>query len=67
EIVHVEPAPGASLVGRIVAVEIARANRHSLLGTLTGGAISPAVAAPPPDPPAAAARPARRALPVLLP
>jgi tRNA-2-methylthio-N6-dimethylallyladenosine synthase len=35
EIVHVE-APGAgSLVGRIVEVEIARANRHSLGGRLT--------------------------------
>src|SRR6185437_14864461 len=48
EIVHIE-APGAGrLVGQLVEVEITRANRHSLAGSLTEPLPPPA---PPPAPP----------------
>jgi tRNA-2-methylthio-N6-dimethylallyladenosine synthase len=53
EIVHIEAADAASLVGEIVEVRVARANKHSLVGVLTE---------------AVAARPSagRRALPVVV-
>jgi tRNA-2-methylthio-N6-dimethylallyladenosine synthase len=53
EIVHVDVAgAAASLVGEVVEVEIARANRHSLVGVLTGAT-------------KVAPRTSRRALPVV--
>jgi tRNA-2-methylthio-N6-dimethylallyladenosine synthase len=39
EIVHVEAPPGRELVGAVVEVEIARANRHSLFGVPTAAAL----------------------------
>jgi tRNA-2-methylthio-N6-dimethylallyladenosine synthase len=65
EIVHLEAPPGRDLTGRIVEVEIARANKHSLEGTVTAAELA---AIPARDPDAAAAYPprlARRALPLL--
>jgi tRNA-2-methylthio-N6-dimethylallyladenosine synthase len=64
EIVHVSAPEGVDLVGALVDVEIARANKHSLEGTVTEGSLAglprrtlaAAVTAPPP----------RRVLPVLV-
>jgi tRNA-2-methylthio-N6-dimethylallyladenosine synthase len=58
EIVHINDADGASLVGAIVEVEIVRAFKHSLEGTITLG--SQVSRRPSPSP-----RARRRALPVL--
>ena len=52
EIVHVEGAGGASLVGEIVEVVITRANAHSLVGAPVDSAAGP--------------HPARRGLPVVV-
>ncbi len=41
EIVHVEAPGAAGLVGRVVEVDVTRANRHSLSGTLTAPAPPP--------------------------
>ena len=46
EIMHIEGAAGLDLVGRVVAVKVTRANRHSLGGELTEAARQAARAAP---------------------
>lgn len=62
EIVHLEEPEGRALVGEVVEVEIARANKHSLFGTLTEAAL----AALPRARDAVAAPRRRRALPMVL-
>jgi tRNA-2-methylthio-N6-dimethylallyladenosine synthase len=67
EIVHVDAPAGVDLTGRIVEIEIARANKHSLEGAVTPGALA---AIPPRTPGAPAPYPpklARRSLPVVSP
>jgi tRNA-2-methylthio-N6-dimethylallyladenosine synthase len=61
EIVHVEAPHGRAIVGEVVEVEVERANKHSLVATLTPDAVSklPALA----DAPPFASR-RRRALPL---
>jgi tRNA-2-methylthio-N6-dimethylallyladenosine synthase len=59
EIVHVEPPPGVELTGETVEVEIARANKHSLEGTVTAAALAAL-----PRRAVGAAPPKRRALPL---
>ncbi|MGO8996208.1 MAG: tRNA (N6-isopentenyl adenosine(37)-C2)-methylthiotransferase MiaB [Polyangiaceae bacterium] len=62
EIVHVEAPPGVEMTGEIVEVEIARANKHSLEGSLTEGALATLPTHPTTSYPV---RAPRRALPVL--
>jgi tRNA-2-methylthio-N6-dimethylallyladenosine synthase len=65
EIVHLEAPPGVEMIGAIVLVEIARANKHSLEGSVTPAALAALprrqAEAPVVDP----ARAPRRTLPVL--
>ncbi len=56
EIVHLEAPEGRSATGRIVEVEIVRANKHSLVGRWTAGALASL--------PVATTRTPRRALPM---
>jgi tRNA-2-methylthio-N6-dimethylallyladenosine synthase len=56
EIVHLEAPEGRSSIGRLVDVEIARANKHSLAGRWTEEALAAL--------PTAVVRPARRVLPL---
>ena len=65
EIVHVEAPRDMELTGAIVEVEIARANKHSLEGTVTEAALAALPRRTPGAPPAYPDRAVRRALPVL--
>ena len=67
EIVHLQAPPERDLAGVIVEVEIARANKHSLEGTLTGAALAALPARAPGARSAYPDRPARRALPLVTP
>src|SRR5262249_27447160 len=65
EIVHVEAPADREIVGQIVEVEVVRANKHSLEGTLTDAALASLPVRSTPSAPAPDAAPGRRALPVL--